>query len=52
MEPYEIVVDAKEEKVSFMKFPPTIEIIRNREGVENPPLLVRVRKLCWLSDLF
>ena len=27
MEPYEIVVDAKEGKVSFKKFPPTIEII-------------------------
>ncbi len=27
MEPYEILVDAKEGKVSFRKFPPTIEII-------------------------
>ncbi len=27
MEPYEIVVDAKEGKFSFKKFPPTIEII-------------------------
>jgi len=27
MEPYEIVVDAKEGKASFKKFPPTIEII-------------------------
>jgi len=27
MEPYEILVDAKEGKVSFKRFPPTIEII-------------------------
>lgn len=27
MEPYEIVVDAKEGKASFKKFPPTIEIV-------------------------
>jgi len=27
MEPYEIIVDAKEGKISFKKFPPTIELI-------------------------
>jgi len=27
MEPYEIVVDAKEGKVAFRKFPPTVEIV-------------------------
>jgi len=27
MEPYEILVDAKEGKISFKRFPPTIEII-------------------------
>jgi len=27
LEPYKIIVDAKEDKVSFKRFPPTIEII-------------------------